>query len=76
MVTPVAIQATGFLISPTAEGQAVGDITQDKEPTVQLATQPKSALVGDVIVEMNKFATTTTGHHPPTLRDDRVDASI
>ncbi|KAL7406248.1 hypothetical protein ABVT39_016389 [Epinephelus coioides] len=51
-VSTQTIRASGFLISPTAEGQAVGAVTQEKEPTAQ----PKSALVGecpDVIVKMN-----------------------
>lgn len=56
---PETVPTTGFLIPPTAEGQAVGAITQDKESTTRPTTrpeQPKSALVGeclDVVVKMN-----------------------
>lgn len=58
--TPVPSKANwapGFLISPAAEGQAVGAVAQEEGPTTQQAAQQKSALVGeclDVVVEMNE----------------------
>ena len=50
-MSPRIIRDPGFLEPPTAEGQAVGVITQE-EPT----SQPKSALIGEcpnVVVNMN-----------------------
>lgn len=51
-----ARSASGFLISPTAEGQVVGVVTQVEEPKTSRTIQSKSILVGEcpeVIVKMN-----------------------